>query len=137
MRALQPALRELLRTMDDDLVREHRMSQTEYLVLMHLSESPDRRLAMSELAGRCHQSLSAVSRTVGRLEKDGCVTREQASADGRSFQAVLTDVGLDRLREAWPTHLESVRRSFLDHLGDVDIEALAHALSEIARARRG
>jgi DNA-binding MarR family transcriptional regulator len=133
VRALQPALRELMRRMDDDLSRNHHMSQTEYVVLMHLSEAPGRRLALSELAGECHQSLSAISRTVGRLERDGCVEREQGATDGRSFEAVLTDHGLERLQEAWPTHLRSVRRSFLDHLQGVDIEALTRALAAMAR----
>ena len=132
VRALQPALRELQRRMDEDLTREHRMSQTEYLVLMHLSEASGRRLPLSELAGDCHQSLSAISRTVGRLERDGCVRREQGATDGRSFEAVLTKHGLKRLQEAWPTHLRSVRRSFLDHLDGVDIEALTRALAAIA-----
>jgi DNA-binding MarR family transcriptional regulator len=132
VRALQPALRELRRRMDDDLGRAHGMSQTEYLVLMHLSEAPDRRLRLSDLATNCHQSLSAVSRTVGRLERDDCVRREQSASDARSAEAVLTEAGLKRLQEAWPTHLRSVRRSFLDHLEGLDIAALTEALRAIA-----
>jgi hypothetical protein len=30
--------------------------------------------------------------------------------DGRGWNAVLTDAGLERLRRAWPTHLASMRR---------------------------
>jgi hypothetical protein len=60
------------------------------------------------------------------------VHREQSCSDGRGWNAVLTDAGLDRLRQAWPTHLASVRRHMLDHLNDVDVSAFATALQRFA-----
>jgi DNA-binding MarR family transcriptional regulator len=132
IRALFPAILELTRRCDADLVREHGMSQTEYRVLQVLSEAEGRRVRMSDLAAACHQSLSAVSRTVGRLEKDALVRREQSASDARSAEAVLTSGGLERLQTAWPTHLRSVRRAFLDHLEGFDVSALARSLERIA-----
>ncbi len=132
VRALQPAMRELMRRWDADLVTDQSLSITEYSVLMFLSEAPSRRLGMSELARQCHQSVSAVSRTVGRLERDDLVRREQCSTDARSAEAVLTDAGLRRLKKAWPVHLRSMRRSFLDHLGEVDLPTLTAALRRMA-----
>ena len=132
LRSLGPAMKVLVRAFGADLIREQGMSSTEYSVLMFLSEAPDRTLRLSDLASRCQQSLSAVSRTVGRLEAIGLARREQAPHDARSFNAVLTDAGLSRLQEAWPTHVASVRRHLFDNLEGLDLHALATAFQHIA-----
>jgi DNA-binding MarR family transcriptional regulator len=67
-----------------------------------------------------------------RLEALGLVQRERCASDGRGFEAVLTDAGLERLRQAWPTHLNSVRRHVLDHLYAVDLPAITTALEHFA-----
>jgi DNA-binding MarR family transcriptional regulator len=100
IRALHPGFVTMMRQLDADLEREHRMSHAEFVALMFLSEAPDRTLGLSELARRCQQSLSAISRTVGRMEPQGLVRREQSSQDARAYNAVLTDAGLTRL-ERW------------------------------------
>jgi hypothetical protein len=69
---------------------------------------------------------------VGRLEGQGLVVRERYSCDGRGLNAVLTDAGLGRLRGAWPTHLASVRRHIMDHLGELDLPDLTAALRRFA-----
>jgi DNA-binding MarR family transcriptional regulator len=132
LRSLGPAMKVLVRAFGADLIREQGMSSTEYSVLMFLSEAPDRTLRLSDLAIRCQQSLSAVSRTIGRLEASGLARREQATHDARSFNAVLTDAGLSRLQEAWPTHVASVRRHLFDNLDGLDLHALAAAFEHIA-----
>jgi hypothetical protein len=48
------------------------------------------------------------------------------------LNAVLTDAGLGRLRRAWPTHLASVRRRMMDHLGELDVPAVTGALRNFA-----
>jgi hypothetical protein len=45
---------------------------------------------------------------------------------------VLTDAGLRRLQEAWPTHLASVRRHVMDHLAGLDLDAVTEALQRFA-----
>lgn len=104
---------------------------------MYLSEAKDRTLRISDLASVCQQSLSGLSRTVTRLENEGLVRRQQSAHDARSFHVVLTPDGLARFGEAQPGHLESVRRHFFDHLGDLDLRALGKALEEIASATSG
>jgi len=131
LRSMGHAMKLLLRAFDADLVREHGMSQTEYDVLRHLSEAPDCTIRLSHLAGACQQSLSGISRTVGRLESTGLVRREHAPNDARGFNAVLTAAGLARLEEAWPGHLSSVRRHLFDKLEGVDLAVLAAAFDRI------
>jgi hypothetical protein len=56
------------------------------------------------------------------------------------IQRRLTDAGLTRLQQAYPTHLVSVRRHIMEHLGDIDLAPIAHALQHFgtaAQAPRG
>lgn len=134
IRAFTVAAVTMTRAFDADLEREQRMSSNEYLVLVHLSEAPDQRLRMSDLADHAALSLSGMTRIVQRLESLGLVARQRCAEDGRGWNAVLTAAGLDRLREAWPTHLASARRRVFDPLGDVDLAGLAAALERVAAA---
>ena len=132
------------RAIDADLMREQRLTLNEYAALLHLSEAPERKLRMSELAAACEVSLSGMTRIVGRLETDGLVERVQCTEDARGSNAVLTEAGLDRLERAYPTHLASVRRHVIDHLAELDLLRLADALRRCGaptasgqRSRRG
>jgi DNA-binding MarR family transcriptional regulator len=118
--------------MDADLMREQGLPLSEYVALMHLSEAPRRLMRMSELAAACDLSLSGMTRVVTRLENDGLVKRVKCEADARGLNAVLTDAGLARLEQAWPTHLASVRRHIIDHLGELDLAQLSRALERFA-----
>jgi DNA-binding MarR family transcriptional regulator len=57
---LRPALSE-------DLERSCGLSSTEYSVLMHLSEAPDRQLRVSEVADRTSLSSSRISRVLDQM----------------------------------------------------------------------
>ncbi len=132
LRAWSRAALTVPRALDADLLAGQGMSLSEYTALMHLSEAPGRSLRMSDLASACALSLSGMSRIVSRLEAQGLVARERASCDGRGLNAVLTDAGLGRLRRAWPTHLASVRRHMMDHLGELDLPAVTAAVQRFA-----
>jgi len=132
MRALGRLLLVMPRALNADLEREQRMSASEYSVLRNLSESDERRMRMSELAQACDMSLSGMTRLIAKLESLGYVKRIRCEKDARGSNAVLTDKGLARLREAWPTHLASVRRHVFDHFGELDLTKLAAAFNAIA-----
>ena len=127
VRALGRVLAVVPRVLEADLVREQRMALSEYTTLMHLSEAPERRMRMSELAGACDLSLSGMTRVVARLEADGLLRRVKCEEDARGSNAELTDAGLARLERAYPTHLASVRRHITDHLDGIDLARLAQA----------
>ncbi|WP_433220540.1 MarR family winged helix-turn-helix transcriptional regulator [Dactylosporangium sp. CS-047395] len=132
VRALPRLMYALPRAIDADLLREQRMSLSEWTALMRLSEAPDRRLRMGELAAACELSLSGMSRIVGRLEGQGLIERVRSADDARGWVAVLTDAGTARLEQVWPSNLASVRRHFLGHLAGVDVGRLARALQRVA-----
>jgi DNA-binding MarR family transcriptional regulator len=137
VRALGRVILVVPRTLDADLVREQRLTLSEYATLMHLSEAPHHLLRMSELAAACDLSLSGMTRIVARLEGQGLVERVKCAEDARGSNAVLTDAGLARLEEAYPTHLASVRRHIINHLGEMDLAALARALERFATTAEG
>jgi DNA-binding MarR family transcriptional regulator len=65
----------LMDRLDRDLRENHDLSMPEYEILVRLSEAPDRRMRMAELAGSVSHSRSRITHTVARLEKAGLVTR--------------------------------------------------------------
>lgn len=132
MRSLSRVIYALPRALDADLSREQRLPLIEYQALMHLSEAPGRQLRMSDLATACEMSLSGMTGVAHRLEGQGYIRRVKCVRDGRGWNAVLTDTGLARLEEAWPSHLASMRRHFLDHLAGLDLRALGAALRAVA-----
>lgn len=110
--------------LDAQMRAEHGLSVSAYEVLMFLADASEHRLRMSDIAQRVLLSRSGCTRLVDRLVDLGYVTRCAATTDGRGLYAELTDVGLDKLRAARATHLEGVRRYFLEHLTTTDQIAL-------------
>ncbi|MFI5998409.1 MarR family winged helix-turn-helix transcriptional regulator [Streptomyces sp. NPDC051362] len=133
LRALGKVMTLLPRIVDADMLEEHPISGTEYMVLVHLSEAPHNQMRMSELANMCGLSLSGMTRVANRLESQSLVLREKSPDDGRSWLAILTSTGRTRLEQAWPTNLASMRRHVFSRLEGCDIAAAAEVLERIAR----
>ena len=121
----------LTRRLDEELQATHHLSLAEYDALLQLATSPERRLRMSALADRVLLSRSGITRLVDRLEAGGMVERTTCTTDARGAEAQLTSVGLDRLRAASATHLDGVRRLFLDVVTAEEREVLARALDRV------
>lgn len=116
-----------------DLQQEADMPFGYYDILVMLSETPGRRLRMSELADSTQSSRSRLSHAVNRLEALGWVRRESCTDDRRGQLAVLTDEGFAALAAAAPHHVESVRTHLFDVLTpeQVDqLDAITHSLLE-------
>lgn len=92
------------------------LTLADYEILVWLSEAPDRRMRMSELAQQTWSSRSRLSHQISRMEKAGYVRREECTDDRRGYFAVLTDEGWDVLVAAAPHHVESVRQRLVDTL---------------------
>jgi len=59
------------------------------------------------------------------MGKRGLVRREFDPDNPRAVHAVLTDAGLDAIKQAAPTHGREVRRLFFDRLSDRQVAQLA------------
>ena len=112
----------VLDRLDRDLTHRTGISHAYYEILVALSETPERRMRMSELADRCLSSRSRLSHAVSRLEERGWVQRQVCVEDGRGQLAVLTDEGFAALEGAAPIHVEGVRRELFDQLAPEQIE---------------
>ena len=121
----------LVRRLEGELVAEHDLPLPSYDVLVQLSEAPDRRLRMTELADRVLLSRSGLTRLADRLEREGLLTREPCPSDARGTLAVLTDGGLERLRQAWPTHLRGVQEHVTGRLSSAEIDQLSSLLGKL------
>ncbi|MFD0924055.1 MarR family winged helix-turn-helix transcriptional regulator [Saccharopolyspora rosea] len=103
----------------------HGLSIADYEIMVQLSEQPDRRLRMSELAKSVAHSKSRISHQIRRLEAANLVRRVECPNDGRGVLAVLTDEGAEKLSTAAPTHVEGVREHMINLLSPEEQEVLA------------
>jgi DNA-binding MarR family transcriptional regulator len=120
--------------LEDELRATTGLSMNDYHVLVVLSEAPERRLRMGELAGRLVFSPSRVTYQINSMVKRGLVRKQPCPEDGRGQEAVLTDEGLDALRAAAPLHLVTVRERFIDHLEPEELEVVARVFDKIRKA---
>ena len=102
--------------LDAQLQRDSGLSFFEYMVLAMLSERPQRTMRMSELAGLTNASLSRLSHVASRLERQGYLRREPCSEDRRATNAVLTDLGMEKVVASAPGHVAAVRNFVFDAL---------------------
>jgi len=122
----------ITRRLDEELQVAHGLSLAEYDALLQIAHAPGRRIRMNLLAERVILSRSGITRLVDRLEGAGAVERVACVTDARGQEAALTPLGLQRLREAAQTHLDGVRRYFLDRLDEPELSALESALGRVA-----
>jgi len=121
----------IVRILESELEAEHALSLPAYEVLAHLSDAPERRLRMSDLAACAVLTPSGLTRLVDKLAQEGLVERARCSRDARVVYAVLTDAGAARLAEAYPTHLRGVREHYIDRLTPQQLAAVSDALGPL------
>ena len=129
------ASRHLLEALDNDL-EGHDLSMPDYEILAQLSDAPERRLRMSELAEITLLSRSRLSHRMKVMEKAGWVKREACPSDKRGFFAVMTPKGWKAIVAAAPDHVASVRSRFVDHLTTQEQVVLAGIFSRIEESFR-
>ena len=96
----------LMRQLDRDL-NAHGLNGHDYEILVELSEAPDNRLRMTELADATSQSRSRLSHQITRMESRGFVRRDNCEGDKRGTFAVLTAVGIEAIKRVAPDHASS------------------------------
>ncbi len=129
------ASRRLWDAMECDL-SPHDLSMSDYEILVHLSEAPDRQARMSELAACAMISKSRLSHRMKVMEKAGWVRREVCKVDKRGQNAIMTEKGWKAIVKAAPDHLASIRGRFIDHLTAKDQEDLARIFERVSEKMR-
>jgi DNA-binding MarR family transcriptional regulator len=120
----------LYRQLDRDLA-PFGLSVSDYESLVALSEAPEHRLRMTDLADEITQSRSRLSHQITRMESRGLVRRDACEGDKRGMFAVLTDDGLATIERVAPAHVESVRRHFMDWLTPAQMASITQVYEPI------
>ncbi|GAA3796855.1 MarR family transcriptional regulator [Streptomyces coacervatus] len=119
--------------LDRQLQQDAGMPHLYYSILANLSEVPERRLRMTDLAERTKITRSRLTYAVTRLEKDGLIRRENCKWDKRSSFAALTDEGMAVLERTAPGHVETVRHFLFDRLNEEQVGQLEEIFTAVAR----
>src|SRR5271170_5567103 len=120
----------LLRQLDRDL-NAHGLNGHDYEILVELSEAPDQRLRMTDLADATSQSRSRLSHQISRMENRGLVRRDDCEGDKRGTFAVLTAGGMAAIERVAPYHVENVRRHLIDRLSAQQQEEIRSSFQPI------
>jgi DNA-binding MarR family transcriptional regulator len=123
--------------LDRQLQQEAGMPHMYYSILSALSEVPERRLRMTDLAERLKITRSRLTYAVTRLEKDGLVRRENCRWDKRGSIAALTDEGMTTLEQAAPGHVETVRALLFDRLTPEQVGQLEEIFTRVGAGFQG
>jgi DNA-binding MarR family transcriptional regulator len=110
------------------------LSLADFDVLVALTDQPEDRLRVSELARVLQWEKSRLSHHVGRMERRRLVVREECAADGRGAFVVLTPEGRRAIEAAAPPHVDAVRRLVFDNLTPEQV-ATMDAISQQVLAR--
>jgi len=129
--ALAGVMLKLGPALDSQLQRDCDLTHFDYLCLAMLSESEDRTLRMSDLAGRTNSTLSRLSHVVSKLERRGYVARRPSPTSRRVTLVTLSDEGWQVLVTAAPSHVETVRSLVFDGLEPEDVAALRRVAGHI------
>ncbi|OBK88249.1 MarR family winged helix-turn-helix transcriptional regulator [Mycolicibacter sinensis] len=121
----------LLRALDRQLATDARLNLSDFEILALLSEAPQQRMRMNELADITVTTRSGVTRAVKRLTDAGWVHQIKCDEDKRGLYAELTEAGMEKLAEAAPGHVEAVRANLFNLLSPREVEQFAHSYAQI------
>ena len=114
----------------------------DFEVLVHLTDSPEGRIRVTDLARLLQWERSRVSHHVTRMERRRLVQRVECAEDGRGAFVVITPQGRAAIEQAAPAHARAVRELVFDSLTDRELASLTAITDKVLgrlgqRAARG
>src|SRR4029079_6592029 len=113
------------------LQRDSGLSLAYYQVRNALTNAPDHKLQITDLAALIGWERSRLSHQVRRLCERGLAKRIQSEDDGRATDAVLTKKGINAIVAAAPGHAALVKKLFFEPLPDELVSPFTAALEPI------
>src|SRR3954453_6631414 len=92
----------LTRQLSAQLVEQHGLTMSEYEVLFLLSREPGHAMRRIDLSREVRLSPSGITRMLDHLQTTGLVEKGACARDARVTYAVLTDAGMEKLRQCAP-----------------------------------
>ena len=114
-----------------ELQQDAGLSMPDFEVLVHLTDNPEGRVRVTDLAGLLQWERSRVSHHVTRMECRGLVERAECPEDGRGAFVVITPQGRTAIEEAAPGHVRAVRRLMIDALSEEEKAALIAVIDKL------
>jgi MarR family 2-MHQ and catechol resistance regulon transcriptional repressor len=124
----------LVRELSTALVARHGLTVNDYGTLLLLNRAGEEGMRRIDLANELNLSPSGITRLLDRLEDQGLVGKGECKSDARVSYAILTDAGLEKLREASPGHIEDIQRRLGAVLSDDEMKTLADLLGRLGDA---
>ncbi|GAB4058482.1 MarR family winged helix-turn-helix transcriptional regulator [Catellatospora paridis] len=126
----------LQHAVDEHLRADGDLSYVQFQILARLTDAPDGKLRMTDLADGVVYSRSGLTYQAGLLEKRDLITRTPAPDDERSVIVSLTDTGRGLVAQVLPGHIDVVRRLLFDSLHQRDLAALGSVLGRVREHMR-
>ena len=122
---------ELSARLQRELQDDAQLSLSDYEVLVHLTDTPEGRVRVTELARLLHWERSRVSHHITRMERRGLVERTECADDGRGAFIAVTSGGRAAIAQAAPGHVRAVRRLMFDVLSSEEADRLGTAIDKM------
>jgi MarR family 2-MHQ and catechol resistance regulon transcriptional repressor len=122
----------LTRELSAQLVAAHRLTLSEYEVLMLLARAPDGAMRRVDLAHEACLSPSGVTRMLDRLEGAGLVAKRECREDARVTYAALTEAGLAKLERCAPDHVAAIERLLGERFDGHEVDSLVELLGRLS-----
>ena len=122
----------LSRELSASLVAAHGLTINDYGCLLLLSRAGEQGMRRIDLANELQLSPSGITRLLDRLEDQGLVGKGECATDARVSYALLTDAGLEKLKEAAPGHVEDIERRLRGVLSEEEIRTLDDLLGRLS-----
>ena len=116
------------------LTTESELSYPDYVVLVAVTDRPDGRMRLFELAEVLGWEKSRLSHHLSRMVERGLVKKEKCATDRRGAYVVVTKRGRSSLEAAAPGHVATVRRLFVDRLTPAQLDAVGEAAAIVLAA---
>jgi DNA-binding MarR family transcriptional regulator len=126
----------LQHSVDEHLRADGDLSYVQFQILARLTDAPDGKLRMTDLADGVVYSRSGLTYQAGLLEKRELITRTPAPDDERSVIVTVTDAGRALVTQVLPGHIDVVRRLLFDALRPRDLATLGGVLDRVREHMR-
>ena len=107
------------------------LSLPDFEVLVKLTDTPEARVRVTDLARELNWERSRVSHHVTRMERRGLVERSECRDDGRGAWVELTDQGRAAIERAAPGHAATVRRLIFDNLTGQELKVMRGVIDKV------
>ena len=127
----------LVAELEQRMKTESGLDMGDFNMLLLLSEAPEERMRMGELARELAFAPGRLTYRATNLAKRGWIERKASGSDKRGIWAILTTDGRRMLRKARPLHARLVDELMIDHLNHEQATVMLEVFTSLNERMRG